>query len=138
MTHPAQTIQSAFESLTPSSVTALCALYAENARFIDPFNDVQGRAQVEAIFSHMFQQVQQPRFTVTRVIASESDLFMRWDFHFVRGQTAGHIHGSTHFELDSAGLITLHRDYWDAAHELYEKLPILGYVLRKIRSKLAL
>ena len=137
MQSPAATIQAAFESLSPASVPALSILYAEDARFTDPFNDVQGRARIAAIFNHMFTQVAEPQFTVTRVIASESDIFMRWDFHFLMGQKPGHIHGSTHFELNSAGLITLHRDYWDAAQELYEKIPALGSLLRFIRRKLA-
>ncbi len=34
--------------------------------------------------------------------------------------------GATHLVLDDQGLITLHRDYWDAAEELYEKLPAAG------------
>jgi steroid delta-isomerase len=30
----------------------------------------------------------------------------------------------------------LHRDYWDAAEELYEKIPVLGSILRWLKSKL--
>ena len=30
-----------------------------------------------------------------------------------------------------------HRDYWDAAEELYEKLPVLGALMRLLRRKLA-
>jgi hypothetical protein len=29
-----------------------------------------------------------------------------------------------------------HRDYWDAAEELYETLPLLGTLLRALRSRL--
>jgi steroid Delta-isomerase len=132
----AQTIQTTFETLSPATLPALVALYAADARFTDPFNDVQGAGKIHAIFRHMFTQVREPRFTVTKVIASDADIFMRWDFHFLMGKKPGRIHGSTHFELNSAGLITLHRDYWDAAQELYEKLPVLGSVLRLIRRKL--
>jgi hypothetical protein len=30
-----------------------------------------------------------------------------------------------------------HRDYWDAAEELYEKLPVIGVLMRAMRSRLA-
>jgi hypothetical protein len=61
---------------------------------------------------------------------------MRWDFSFVaRGKTQM-IHGVTHFELDAQGLITLHRDYWDAAEELYEKIPVLGALMRWLKGRL--
>jgi hypothetical protein len=32
-------------------------------------------------------------------------------------------------------LITLHRDYWDAAEELYEKLPVLGGLMRWLKKQ---
>ncbi len=137
MNNTAQTIQTTFETLSPATLPALVALYATHARFVDPFNDVLGAEKIHAIFSHMFTQVREPRFTVTKVIASEADIFMRWDFHFYMGKRPARIHGSTHFEINSAGLITLHRDYWDAAQELYEKLPVLGCLLRFIRRKIA-
>jgi hypothetical protein len=37
--------------------------------------------------------------------------------------------------LDSDGLITVHRDYWDAAEELYEKLPLVGGVMRWLKAR---
>jgi hypothetical protein len=33
--------------------------------------------------------------------------------------------------------VTLHRDYWDAAEELYEKLPVVGGLMRLIKRRLA-
>ena len=37
--------------------------------------------------------------------------------------------------LDAQGLVTLHRDYWDAAEELYEKLPVVGAMMRWLKSR---
>jgi SnoaL-like domain len=135
-------IQQGFEGLTLSGVDALAKLYAVDARFKDPFNDVQGRGAIAHIFRHMFSQVDEPKFVVTALIAKAgtedrlAQIFMRWDFAFVARGKAQTIHGATHFELDAAGLITLHRDYWDAAEELFEKIPVLGSILRWLKSKL--
>ena len=139
ISNTAGVIKAAFESLAQETLANLLALYAENTRFKDPFNDVSGRAGVEKIFAHMFHQVQTPRFVVTRVIddAASGNLFMRWDFTFVSSGKPMHIHGATHFERDATGLITLHRDYWDAAEELYEKLPLIGVLMRWLRRKLS-
>jgi hypothetical protein len=38
----------------------------------------------------------------------------------------------------AAGLVILHRDYWDAAEELLQKLPIVGAPIRWLRKKFAL
>jgi hypothetical protein len=29
----------------------------------------------------------------------------------------------------------MHRDYWDAAEELYEKLPVLGGLMRWLKTR---
>ena len=34
------------------------------------------------------------------------------------------------------GRVAYHRDYWDAAEEVYEKIPLLGGLLRWIKRRL--
>jgi hypothetical protein len=33
--------------------------------------------------------------------------------------------------------VAYHRDYWDAAEELYEKLPVLGGLMRFLKRRAA-
>jgi len=47
------------------------------------------------------------------------------------------VRGSSHLKLAADGRIAWHRDYWDAAEELYEKLPVLGSLMRWLRQRLA-
>ena len=44
------------------------------------------------------------------------------------------INGSSHVKFDDQGLVTFHRDYWDAAEELYEKLPVIGFVMKQLKK----
>jgi hypothetical protein len=37
--------------------------------------------------------------------------------------------------FNKALLITEHRDYWDAAEELYEKIPVLGGLMRWLKKR---
>ena len=39
--------------------------------------------------------------------------------------------------FDEAGTLRAHIDHWDAAGQLYEKLPGIGWLLRRIRRRLA-
>lgn len=127
-----------FQTLTPESLERVGEMYAQDAVFVDPFNQLEGLASVRAVYQHMFDTLKQPRFVVTTIVERERDGFMTWDFLFeCRGQ-AQQISGCTQFELNDQGLIVLHRDYWDAAQQVYEKIPLLGSVLRMIRRKLSL
>ncbi|MDT4852919.1 SnoaL-like domain protein [compost metagenome] len=128
-----------FESLTPQSVAQIGHFYAPQARFKDPFNEVQGIPAITRLFDHMFTALHEPRFTVTHQIVDGAQAFLVWEFRF-RFQrfdttTVQLIRGGSHLTLDSDGLISEHRDYWDTAEELYEKLPGLGVLMRWLKRK---
>ena len=129
-----------FEALTPASLPALMALYAPGARFKDPFNEVQGPDAIAAIFRHMFATLDEPRFVVHTRIVQGTQAFLGWDFRFrmrrfVDGEQC--IRGGSHLLLDAEGRCVLHRDYWDAAEELYEKLPAVGALMRWLKRRAA-
>lgn len=130
-----------FETLTPASVAELNEVYAPNARFRDPFNEVQGLEAIRRIFNDMFERLEQPRFVITRRIAQDTQCFLTWEFHFAfksfRQDQMQCICGGTHLVLDSDGRITMHRDYWDAAEELYEKLPYIGRLMRWLKRRIS-
>lgn len=128
-----------FESLTPQSVGELGAYYEAQARFKDPFNDVQGVAAIHHIFAHMFETLEAPRFVITGQVVQDRQCFLTWEFRFrfksfSRGSEQT-IHGGSHLLFSEQGLITLHRDYWDAAEELYEKLPWVGALMRWLKKR---
>lgn len=136
--HVAQIVQF-FETLTPHSVAQLGEFYAPQARFTDPFNDVTGVPAITRVFEHMFISLRQPRFVVKERVLQGAQCFLTWEFRFYfKGYQAGQeqvILGASHLALSSSGQITLHRDYWDAAQELYEKLPMVGSLMRWLKRR---
>ena len=127
-----------FETLTPVSLQDIATVYAQTATFRDPFNDLRGVASVRQVYQHMFETLVEPRFVITSKLIESANAFMTWRFLFTIRGKAYVIEGGTHFILDEQGLIAIHRDYWDAAQELYEKIPVLGAVLRGLRRKLSI
>lgn len=136
----AQQLVAFFETLTPASVSQLGAHYAAQARFTDPFNDVVGVPAIARIFEHMFTTLHQPRFIVTTVVEQGDQCFLTWEFRFFFKTHRRHeeqvILGASHLVWSPNGLVLVHRDYWDAAQELYEKLPVLGSVMRWLRGRM--
>lgn len=127
-----------YEQLTPTHLRQLDRYYATDAHFKDPFNDVRGLAAITRIFDHMFETLQDPRFVVTQRLVQDQQAFLAWQFHFRlrswRPEVEQCINGATLLRFDAQGLVNQHRDYWDAAEELYEKLPLLGTLMRWLRK----
>jgi hypothetical protein len=128
-----------FETLSPASLARLDAFYAPNAYFKDPFNEVRGLAGVRGIFSHMYEALEQPRFVVTGRIVDGDQCFLTWNFEFrfknFDRATLQTVRGGSHLKFTAKGLIDFHRDYWDAAEELYEKLPVVGRLMRWLKKR---
>ncbi len=125
-----------FESIAPDSLQRLAEIYTDDVFFKDPFNEVRGLPAVTRIFAHMFEQLNAPRFVITGRVLQGDEAFVTWDFRFRMKRFARDeqcIRGASHLKFAADGRVSLHRDYWDAAEELYEKLPVLGALMRALK-----
>ena len=127
-----------FEHLEAADVAVLGRLYTEQTFFKDPFNEVHDLAGVQRVFGHMFESLAGPRFKVIDALVRDQQCFLSWDFTFrlQRQTTERRIHGSSHLRFAPDGRIAYHRDYWDAGEEVYEKVPLLGGLLRWIKRRM--
>ncbi|MFZ6757115.1 nuclear transport factor 2 family protein [Undibacterium sp. Ji50W] len=125
-----------FESVSLEACQDLSAVYTEDAYFKDPFNELRGIAAINHVFQHMFEQVLDPSFRITSSVLEGDSAFLCWDFLFTMKHFHTHqqcIRGTTHIRFDVDGRVSFHRDYWDVAEELYEKLPLLGSLMRVLK-----
>jgi steroid delta-isomerase len=130
-----------YHDLTPESVARFPEFYSADAWFKDPFNEVRGTAAIQRIFTHMFTQVDEPRFVVTERVVDAGGAMLVWELGFRvrlwgKGQ-AQIMRGVSHLKFDADGKVCYHRDYWDTGEELYMKLPGLGTLMRGLRRVLA-
>ncbi len=124
------------EQLSCDNTGQFAALYTPDAYFKDPFNEVRGHAAIIRIFDHMFKKVDAPRFVVSQSLLQNNEAFLVWEFLFhFKGEKSvlRKIRGTTHLRFSPEHKVEYHRDYWDAAEELYEKLPLLGSLMRFLK-----
>ena len=126
-----------FETLSPETLASIDQFYTPAAYFKDPFNEVRDISRIKHIFSDMFVQFDQPRFEVQSQVCDDSQqqALLTWHFLFTWRGKAWCIVGSSHLRFTPDGLVEYHRDYWDASEELYEKLPVIGFVLRSLKKR---
>jgi steroid delta-isomerase len=133
-----QRIIEVFEHLQPADLDCLAELYSADARFKDPFNEVQGVPAIQRVFRHMFVALREPRFVIRDAVCDGDQCFLSWDFLFRMRRFRSDelsIRGGSHLRLAADGRISEHRDYWDAAEEFYEKLPAIGALMRWLKRR---
>lgn len=124
-----------YSTMSPGSVMQAVNFYHVNARFKDPFNEVHGVNLIMRIFNHMFAATEAPRFVMMDQIVQGDQAFVTWTFEFRLKGKHYSVVGGSHLKFDEEGLVIDHRDYWDAAEELFQKLPVIGGPIRWLRRK---
>lgn len=142
---PARVLQS-FKSLYDTldrenlSLDLLQQVYAENAVFHDSLHRLEGLDAMFDYFTNLYENVTSIRFDWRDEAVTDTSAFVRWNMRFehpvLKSGSPVDVAGATFLAIDN-GRIVEHRDYFDAGEMLYEHVPALGYVIRKLKKRLA-
>lgn len=127
-----------WETLRPETIGELRALATPDLLFRDPFNELRGVEPVLALLEHMFASLDEPVFVVRRLAQDAEVGFIRWDFRCAVRRRTLTIEGVSEIQLAADGRVAAHLDHWDAASQVYTRIPLLGSVLQQIRKRLAI
>jgi len=128
-----------YEKLTAQSTKEEYKLFFdENSEFEDPFQKVKGLSPIHNIFVSMYKKLYKPRFVVEEVVCCDKVAYLRWEFYYALSPSSKEesFTGISRVTFTSNAKVMSHIDYWDAAKNVYEKIPLLGSVLRLIKSKI--
>lgn len=124
------------ERVTPDTVDALYDHVHPDVRFKDPFNDVRGAAAMHAVLADMFAHVDDLVFKVHETATTGRTTFIAWTLSGTLSNRPWSVDGTSRLVVDDNGKLLEHIDYWDAASGLYERIPVIGWLLRRLRRRL--
>jgi steroid delta-isomerase len=133
-----KSLQFEYEHIQMDRINHLIAHYAVDATFKDPFQEVNGHEAITHIFEKMFTQLDSPSFKVLSVMHEGLEASLLWEFKFAFkrwNQSPQSLKGVSWLTFNEAGLITSHIDYWDPAEGIYEKLPLIGSLIRFLKKQ---
>ena len=125
---------------TGSVKNGTAKVYAEDAYFNDTLKEITGAPAIEAYLYRTAESVDACTVDFLDVSSHEGEYYFRWLMKvkfkkFKRGEVQPSI-GVTHIRFNREGKVAFHQDYWDAAGNLFEQIPVLGWVIRKIKKGL--
>lgn len=122
-----------FQEMNAANVARVAQLYAPDATFRDPINEVTGVKAIEAVMADLFHQLKHIRIVVREMRGDEDAGCLLWNMHYeYRGKNRS-IPGVSHFRFNHEGLVSAQEDYWDASFVLYGEIPVLGAIMRGIK-----
>lgn len=134
----ADRVQVAYKCLDSEQLATLETLYTEDVHFEDPAHALQGRKTLMAYFASMFKNLDSCSFKFHQTLISDTDIFMSWTMFIshpkLRSGETIRVEGGSLLKTRN-GKIFFHRDYFDMGAMLYENLPVLGLIVRKIKRQ---
>lgn len=126
-----------FENLSRDTpLTEYYKIFDVNVYFKDPIHEFYNLSKLYNLFQEMFNSFERPQFRVINALSDKNTLFLKWRFSYQQDNQEITFIGMSHVIFNQEGKAISHIDYWDAGENIYEKLPILGNLIRFIKEKM--
>lgn len=128
-----------YGSLTVDKLAILNTVYDERAVFEDPAHKITGLDNITGYFQGMLANISYCRFEINDVIQNDGQAFVKWSMNFSHPRLGKgkdiQVPGVSYLKFDER--ILYHRDYMDMGAMIYEHIPVLGTIIRKVKSEMA-
>jgi len=130
-----------YNNLSQNNLDSLAELYSNNVEFIDPVHHMLGLDQLQQYVSPAYARLSSCHFVATSQIANQDQGCLSWVMTFTHDAIGNgkpiSVHGCSVVHWNSEGKIAYHRDYYDLNEMVLEHIPLLGWVTKKIKKKMA-
>jgi ketosteroid isomerase-like protein len=137
-----QKIADFYRGLDKDHIGLVDQFYDKNAEFLDPIVDLHGVSALRDYYAGLYKNVKTIRFDFTSEVAQGNDHVVMWKMTLLSESLNGgkefSIDGNSFIRFGGAdGKVVYHRDYFDMGAFIYERLPVLGRVIRFIKEKMS-
>lgn len=132
-----------YEELASVTPEKLRAVYADDVVFIDPIQTHTGIDAVTNYFASLLSQTASCRFDIDNLMTAEPNTnninyVVTWTMTLdLKGRASPIVlDGITQLRVVNDE-ITYHRDHYDLGQMVYEHIPVLGFLVKKIKKRLS-
>jgi len=129
-----------FNQLRADNTEILNDFYSEDIKFFDPVGKIETLSQMKAYYKSMYSGVESIRFEFKNIAHSKSIYFFSWDMFLKTPKlNSGDefvVTGVSEIHFNEESLAFFHRDYFDLGEMVYERLPGVGWVIKKVKNRL--
>jgi ketosteroid isomerase-like protein len=127
-----------FEKLDKNSLHLIEEFYAPDVEFHDPVGMIKGSAKIKKYYENMYKNVNSIRFDFSHFVENGDDVVGVWKMTLATDK----LNSGKPFVLDGTSVIKFkngkavyHRDYFDMGAFVYENIPVLGFLVKKIKDR---
>jgi len=121
-----------------ATLAQLHEVYSPAIRFKDPVHQLDGLDALTNYFEHFCSADNNYQFEFTNELITANQAFFQWTMHYTHPQLQ---HGAR-LQLEGGSLIKFdqhiyyHEDFYDMGAMIYQHLPIMGWLVKKINARI--
>lgn len=128
-----------YKKFDSTSLARLPNIYSPSIIFKDPVHQLKGIGALSNYFASFCHPDMQYEFHITNEIVSHGQAFFQWQMHYQHPRLqAGSpltLQGGTLIKFNSK--IIYHEDFYDMGAMIYQHLPLIGWIVKKINQRIA-
>ena len=133
-----QSLYHFYHTLSTQTLHEIDHIYDKDIQFQDPIHLLSGVSALKGYFIDLMQNIETIHFTFNHIHQYEQQATIEWVMTFTHPKMnsgkAINVEGTSLVTFNDK--ITHHRDYFDVGVMVYEQLPIIGRLIRFIKSKI--
>jgi hypothetical protein len=140
LVEPLDRFKTAFNQLNKDTLRLLEDIYTSDVRFRDPVHELNGLSALRSYYGRLYDGVVSCHFEFEDEMSHGEQGMLVWIMRFQharfrRGETL-ELRGVSHLKFRDDSKVFQHHDYFDMGAFIYERIPVLGGVIRAIRNRL--
>jgi len=129
----------AMNEVTADTLDLLPEIYTEDIRFVDPLHEVEGLDALREYYGRMYEGVAEIRFEFLNEVTHGEEASLVWIMHMrhknFRPDEVLELPGMSYVQFED-GKVAHHRDSFDVGAMIYERVPVLGSLVRYVKGRL--
>lgn len=140
MPRPLDHFKKVFNQLDKDHLDLLEQIYTPDVQFRDPVQSLNGLPALWDYYGRLYEGVVSCQFTFEAEVIEGQQGMLVWIMRFQHRQFRSgemlELRGVSHLQFLDDNRVHHHRDYFDMGEFIYERVPVLGSVIRAIKNRL--
>jgi hypothetical protein len=129
-----------FENLTKDKLHLVTEFYHPQVKFIDPVGTLDSAEKIKRYYEGMYKNVNRIKFDFSEFHESGKTVVAVWTMTLETEKLNSgdpiKVDGNSVITFDDEGKAIYHRDYFDMGAFVYEHIPMVGFVVKKIKNRM--
>lgn len=130
-------VETFFNHLRLETLDSLTDFYAADVVFEDPLTRLEGLSALTDYYRAMYKEVLEISFSFSTLVEENEAVMAAWCMRLRTRKLAGQrpivVEGLSHLRFQGEKVV-YHRDAFDLGAMVYEHIPVLGWLIRLVKS----